>query len=179
MSLYRYATNRAALLDGVTEMVLHELAIFVDDCDWQAQLRRIGHDLRPLGLRHPNVVPLLVTRPLSTPLGLRSLGTLRPLEQILALLIAQAFLHPTPCTTIAPTTDSSRATSSTNPRNTSWTRTRTKPSSAAACTACRQRIFQTGVRWARSSPSTTVTLSLIRVAASYLTRYGTRRVWPG
>ncbi|MBD1543074.1 TetR family transcriptional regulator [Arthrobacter sp. IA7] len=91
MSLYRYAANRAALLDGVTERVLNELAIFVDDRDWQAQLRRIGHDLRLLALRHPNVVPLLVTRPLSTPLGLRPLGTLRPLEQILALLIAAGF----------------------------------------------------------------------------------------
>lgn len=91
MSLYRYAANRAALLDGVTEMVLNELAIFADDPDWQAQLRRIAHDLRLLALRHPNVVPLLVTRPLSTPLGLRPLGTLRPLEQILALLITAGF----------------------------------------------------------------------------------------
>jgi AcrR family transcriptional regulator len=91
MSLYRYAANRAALLDGVTELVLNELAIFPDDPDWQAQLRRIGHDLRLLALRHPNVVPLLVTRPLSTPLGLRPLGTLRPLEQILALLIEAGF----------------------------------------------------------------------------------------
>jgi AcrR family transcriptional regulator len=91
MSLYRYAANRAALLDGVSEMVLNELAILPDDPDWQAQLRRIAHDLRLLALRHPNVVPLLVTRPLSTPLGLRPLGTLRPLEQILALLIEAGF----------------------------------------------------------------------------------------
>lgn len=91
MSLYRYAANRAALLDGVSEMVLNELAIFPDDPDWQAQLRKIAHDLRLLALRHPNVVPLLVTRPLSTPLGMRPLGTLRPLEQILALLIDAGF----------------------------------------------------------------------------------------
>ena len=91
MSLYRYAANRAALLDGVTEVVLNELTIFADDVDWQAQLRRIAHDLRLLALRHPNVVPLLVTRPLSTPLGLRPLGTLRPLEQILELLIGAGF----------------------------------------------------------------------------------------
>ena len=91
MSLYRYAANRAALLDGVTELVLNELAIFPDDKDWQTQLRRIAHDLRLLALRHPNVVPLLVTRPLSTPLGLRPLGTLRPLEKILSLLIDAGF----------------------------------------------------------------------------------------
>lgn len=91
MSLYRYAANRAALLDGVSEIVFDELAIFPDDPDWQAQLRKIAHDLRLLALRHPNVVPLLVTRPLSTPLGMRPLGTLRPLEQILALLIDAGF----------------------------------------------------------------------------------------
>jgi AcrR family transcriptional regulator len=91
MSLYRYADNRAALLDGVSELVLNELSIFPADPDWKAQLRRIAHDLRLLALRHPNVVPLLVTRPLSTPLGLRPLGTVRPLEQILALLIDAGF----------------------------------------------------------------------------------------
>ena len=91
MGLYRYAANRADLLDGITELVLNELAIFAEDPDWQSQLRRIAHDLRLLALRHPNVVPLLVTRPLSTPLGLRPLGTLRPLEQILGLLIEAGF----------------------------------------------------------------------------------------
>ncbi|MBA8963217.1 hypothetical protein JOJ86_004433 [Rhodococcus percolatus] len=37
------------------------------------------------------MVPLLVTRPLSTPLGLRPLGTLRPLEDILTLLTRAGF----------------------------------------------------------------------------------------
>ena len=41
MGLYRYAANRAALLDGVTELVLNELAIFGDDPDWQGETRRI------------------------------------------------------------------------------------------------------------------------------------------
>jgi hypothetical protein len=44
-----------------------------------------------LALTHPNVVPLLVTRPLATPLGLRPPGTLRHLEDILALLTAAGF----------------------------------------------------------------------------------------
>ena len=91
MSLYRYAENRAALLDGVSELVLDQLSIHPEDPDWKAQLRAIAHNLRSLALRHPNVVPLLVTRPLSTPLGLRPLGTLRPLEQILSLLVAAGF----------------------------------------------------------------------------------------
>jgi AcrR family transcriptional regulator len=91
MSLYRYAENRAALLDGVSELVLNQLPIHPEDPDWKEQLRGIAHNLRLLALQHPNVVPLLVTRPLSTPLGLRPLGTLRPLEQILSLLIGAGF----------------------------------------------------------------------------------------
>jgi AcrR family transcriptional regulator len=91
MSLYRYAENRAALLDGVAELVLGELTLDPSDSDWKAQLRQFAHDLRTLALRHPHVVPLLVTRPLATPLGLRPPGTLRPLEQILSLLIAAGF----------------------------------------------------------------------------------------
>jgi len=94
MSLYRYAENRAALLDGVAELVLAQLSIQPADPDWKAQLRILAHDLRRLALQHPNVVPLLVTRPLSTPLGMRPLGTLRPLEQILSLLV-QAGFEPT------------------------------------------------------------------------------------
>jgi AcrR family transcriptional regulator len=94
MSLYRYAENRAALLDGVSELVLNELPVHEEDPDWKAQLRQIAHNLRLLALQHPNVVPLLVTRPLSTPLGLRPLGTLRPLEQILALLVGAGFSPP-------------------------------------------------------------------------------------
>ncbi|MCI1035800.1 TetR/AcrR family transcriptional regulator C-terminal domain-containing protein, partial [Raoultella terrigena] len=75
----------------VTELVLDDLCIEPDDPHWNEQLRTIAHNLRLLALRHPNLVPLLVTRPLSTPLGLRPLGTLRPLEQILSLLIAAGF----------------------------------------------------------------------------------------
>jgi anti-sigma factor RsiW len=50
-----------------------------------------AHAYRRRALRHPHVVPLLVTRPLATPLGRRPLGTLRPLEALLELLIAAGF----------------------------------------------------------------------------------------
>jgi AcrR family transcriptional regulator len=94
MGLYRYAESRAALLDGMAELVLDELSVNSTDPDWKAQLRALAHDVRLLALQHPNVVPLLVTRPLSTPLGLRPLGTLRPLEQILSLLVEAGFEEP-------------------------------------------------------------------------------------
>ncbi|WP_423181228.1 TetR/AcrR family transcriptional regulator C-terminal domain-containing protein [Arthrobacter sp. NyZ413] len=91
MSVYRHAANRKELLAGVAELVLEEVEVFEDDTHWQAQLRRMAHEMRRVCLRHPNVVPLLVTGPLSTPLGLRPAGTLRPLEQILKILIRAGF----------------------------------------------------------------------------------------
>lgn len=91
MALYRYAANRAALLDGVAETVLAELVLPAGGASWEAQLRATGHEFRRLALAHPNVVPLIVARPLATPLGLRPIGTLRPLEQVLGLLVGAGF----------------------------------------------------------------------------------------
>jgi AcrR family transcriptional regulator len=91
MTLYRYAPNKAAMLDGVAELVLDQLDVDASDGDWTAQLRTVARAFRGLALAHPHVVPLLVTRPLATPLGLRPLGTLRPLEAILDLLTRAGF----------------------------------------------------------------------------------------
>ena len=94
MILYRHAPNKAALLDGVVEMVLAQLKVDPADPDWAAQLRAIARDYRRLALAHPHVVPLLVTRPLATPLALRPPGTLRPLEDVLTLLTRAGFSGP-------------------------------------------------------------------------------------
>lgn len=91
MTLYRYAQNKAALLDGVVELVLSELEIDADADDWRQELRKLSHDFRQLALNHPHVVPLIVTRPLITPLGLRPPGTLRPVEDFLQLLVNVGF----------------------------------------------------------------------------------------
>jgi AcrR family transcriptional regulator len=91
MILYRHAPNKAALLDGVAEIVLGRLKVDPADPDWAAQLRSVARDYRQLALAHPHVVPLLVTRPFATPLGLRPQGTLRPLEDVLTLLTRVGF----------------------------------------------------------------------------------------
>ena len=91
MILYRRAPGKAALLDGVVETMLAQLRIDPTDPDWAAQLRAVARDYRALALAHPNVVPLLVTRPLATPLALRPRGTLRPLEDVLDLLTRAGF----------------------------------------------------------------------------------------
>ena len=91
MILYRHAPNKAALLDGVAETVLTKLTVDATDPDWAGQLRSVARNYRALALAHPHVVPLLVTRPLSTPLALRPHGTLRPLEGVLELLTRAGF----------------------------------------------------------------------------------------
>jgi AcrR family transcriptional regulator len=89
--LYRHVPNKAAVLDGVAEIVLSQLAVDSADPEWVNQLRLVAHDFRRLALAHPNTVPLLVTRPLATPLGQRPPGTLRPLEDVLTLLTSAGF----------------------------------------------------------------------------------------
>lgn len=115
MALYRHTANRDDVLDGVVELVLSRLQVAGSGTEghevhevqgtaggeqdsagasstrWGEQLREVAHAYRRLALAHPHVVPLLVTRPLSTPLGLRPLGTLRPLEQLLDVLVAAGF----------------------------------------------------------------------------------------
>src|SRR6476661_7082949 len=89
--LYRHVPNKAAVLDGVAEIVLAQLSVNTADPDWAGQLRTVARAFRQLTLAHPKVVPLLVTRPLATPLGQRPPGMLRPLEDILALLTSAGF----------------------------------------------------------------------------------------
>ncbi|WP_280258915.1 TetR/AcrR family transcriptional regulator C-terminal domain-containing protein [Nocardia abscessus] len=91
MVIYRHVPNKAAVLDGVAELVLAQLSVDAADPDWAAQLRALARDFRRLALAHPQVVPLLVTRPLATPLGLRPYAVVRSLEDILQLLTRAGF----------------------------------------------------------------------------------------
>jgi AcrR family transcriptional regulator len=90
--LYRFAASKDELLDAVVELVLSELEVSSPTADdWEDVLRRTARRFRGLALAHPKVVPLLVTRPLATPLALRPIGTLRPLEAVLDLLVGAGF----------------------------------------------------------------------------------------
>ena len=92
MRLYRHAENKAALLDAVTEFVLNDFIVPpVQDGNWEAALRVAANNFRNVALAHPHLVPLLVTRPLATPLGLRPVGTLRVLESLLDLFTTAGF----------------------------------------------------------------------------------------
>jgi AcrR family transcriptional regulator len=91
MRLYRHAASKDALLDAVVELVLSELVVDRDAGDWEEVLRGTARSFRALALTHPHVVPLLVTRPLATPLGMRPPGTLRPLEALLEVFVTAGF----------------------------------------------------------------------------------------
>jgi AcrR family transcriptional regulator len=91
MTLYRYVPSKDALLDGVVARVLTDLAIHPDAADWRQELRDLATSFRALALAHPHAVPLLVTRPLTRPLGRQPPVTLRPLEDFLELLIRAGF----------------------------------------------------------------------------------------
>ena len=93
MRLYRHASSKEDLLDGVVEFALSELPVptVPEGDDWQEALRRGAHAFRALALAHPHLVPLMVIRPLATPLAMRPLGTLRPLEALLDLLVGAGF----------------------------------------------------------------------------------------
>lgn len=92
MRLYRHAASKNALLDGVVEVALSELTVpATENGDWEKVLRRSAHAFRALALAHPHMVPLLVTRPLSTPLAMRPPGSLQLLESLLDLFIHAGF----------------------------------------------------------------------------------------
>ena len=91
MTLYRYVPSKDALLDGVVALVLTDLAINPAAADWRQELRDLAASFRDLALAHPDAVPLLVIRPLASPLGQRPPATVRPLENFLELLIRAGF----------------------------------------------------------------------------------------
>ncbi|MFE6157387.1 TetR/AcrR family transcriptional regulator [Streptomyces sp. NPDC056486] len=90
MALYRYASSKGALLDGLVEAFCQELesdlAAKPEADDWRGELHRIALATYRVALRHPNMVPLLATRQLSTPLARRPAAVLRSDERLLALL---------------------------------------------------------------------------------------------
>lgn len=71
MAAYRHLPNKEALLDGVVEAVVAEVDLDVDpSLDWRGQLRQLVDANLCAMLAHPNVVPLLAQRPLTTPRSL-------------------------------------------------------------------------------------------------------------
>jgi TetR/AcrR family tetracycline transcriptional repressor len=66
MSLYNHVPNKSALLDGMVEVLLGELEIPPENRGWEERIRDGYRAFRRLAHEHPNVFPLLVTRPPDT-----------------------------------------------------------------------------------------------------------------
>lgn len=70
MSIYNHVPNKDALLDGMVEVILGELEIPVGESEWEERIRVGYRRFRNLAREHPNVFPLLVSRPPKSPDGL-------------------------------------------------------------------------------------------------------------
>ncbi|NUK60854.1 TetR/AcrR family transcriptional regulator [Streptomyces lunaelactis] len=92
MTLYRYASSKDAMLDGLVEALYLELdeALAADPAgaepDWRAELHRVARATHQVAMAHPHVVPLLATRMLAVPLARRPLAVLKDHERVLVLL---------------------------------------------------------------------------------------------
>jgi AcrR family transcriptional regulator len=96
MALYRYVPGREALLDGVVETVVDELFGDPDvhlesDAGWVDYLQRLAHGLRRIALAHPEVFPLVATRPPAAPWIRPPLRSLRWIESMLQVMTSEGF----------------------------------------------------------------------------------------
>jgi AcrR family transcriptional regulator len=96
MALYRYLPGREALLDAVVERVVDEL--YADPevhleahAGWVDYLQRLAHGLRRIALAHPEVFPLVATRPPAAPWIRPPLRSLRSIESLLQVMTAAGF----------------------------------------------------------------------------------------
>ncbi|MEV5437065.1 TetR family transcriptional regulator [Streptomyces sp. NPDC052682] len=101
MALYRYASSKDALLDGLVEALYLELeerlasepeiSAAVDSPAWRRELHRIARTMYAVCLAHPQAVPLLATRMLAVPLTRRPAAILRDHERVFVLLREAGF----------------------------------------------------------------------------------------
>jgi AcrR family transcriptional regulator len=67
MALYRHVGDKQGLLDGLVERLLEELPEPDPALPWQERLDRLGAGMRAAARRYPDVFPLLLRRPATTP----------------------------------------------------------------------------------------------------------------
>lgn len=81
MAIYYHVPNKAALLEGIAELVLDQLEVpVVEEGDWPRFIREIARSYRQLGIAHPNVFPVLAL------VGFDNPASLRPAEAVLEAL---------------------------------------------------------------------------------------------
>ncbi len=96
MSLYYYVPGKESLLDGVVETVIDDLygdphVHMQTSNGWQDYLQRLAHGVRRIALAHPQVFPLIASRPPAAPWVRPPLRSLRWMENFLDNLIGCGF----------------------------------------------------------------------------------------
>ena len=90
MALYHYIHGREDLLDGIVELVIDDLYgdpdVHLAADHWQDYLQRLAHGVRRIALAHPQVFPLVATRPPAAPWVRPPLRSLRWMESFLETL---------------------------------------------------------------------------------------------
>jgi AcrR family transcriptional regulator len=90
MALYHYIHGREDLLDGIVELVIDDLYgdpdVHLTATHWQDYLQRLAHGVRRIALAHPQVFPLVATRPPAAPWVRPPLRSLRWTESFLETL---------------------------------------------------------------------------------------------
>ena len=71
MALYNHVSDKQALLDGLVERLLNELPTPDPSLPWRNQLDALAAGLRATARRYPDVFPLLLQRPATTPAAKR------------------------------------------------------------------------------------------------------------
>jgi AcrR family transcriptional regulator len=67
MTIYHHVPNKDALLDGLVELLIASIAPpAFESASWPDGLRQYARELRTTLLAHPNVVPLVASRPAVT-----------------------------------------------------------------------------------------------------------------
>jgi AcrR family transcriptional regulator len=66
MSLYRHVEHKAALLDGIVELILEEVSRASSQAEWQARLKAEVQGFRKALRAHPHAMPLFALRPAVT-----------------------------------------------------------------------------------------------------------------
>ncbi|MDH6142962.1 MULTISPECIES: TetR/AcrR family transcriptional regulator [Kitasatospora] len=94
MALYRYASGKEALLDGMVEAFYGEVMDRLGPVrpgDWRGEVHRIADLFCAVADVHPNVFPLVVSRPLAVPVSRRPAPMLRLNERMLGLITSAGY----------------------------------------------------------------------------------------
>lgn len=96
MTLYHYVPGKENLLDGIVETVIDELygdpqVRMSSPIGWQDYLQRLAHGVRRMALAHPQVFPLVATRPPAAPWVRPPLRSLRWMENFIESLLDWGF----------------------------------------------------------------------------------------